>query len=114
MGWRFPWVSSHASDFNYDFDVSFRPDQIAAGEVTYNYATIDPGIDELAGLSVFCKDADGAVFHTYSTYARGAEELLTSYMVLDLTPKGRDETGPNFNLMDWVHRHDDYAARPRS
>ena len=108
MGWRFKWVSSHGSDFNYDYHVSFTPDDIAKGTVYYNYRTIEASIDELPGLSVFHKDAAGDIFHTYSTYARGAEELLGTYMVLDLTPKGRDETGPNRNLSDWVRHHDRY------
>ena len=108
MGWRFPWVSSHGNDFNYDYHVSFTKDDLAKGKVYYNYAMIDAGIDELPGLSVFLKDAAGAIFHTYSSYARGNEELLTTYMVLDLTPNGRNETGPHHNLMDWVRRHDEY------
>lgn len=113
MGWRFSWVSSYGSDFNYDFHVSFSPEELATGKVYYNYRMTEGGIDELAGLSVFCKDG-ADIFHTYSTFARGAEELLTTYMVLDLTPKGRNETGPHHNLMDWVKRHDAYetAANP--
>ena len=77
---------------------------------------IDAGMDELPGLSVFYKDDAGSIFHTYSSYARGAEELLTTYMVLDLTPKGRNETGPRGNLTDWVRRHDEYddARNPPS
>lgn len=110
MGWRFKWVSSYGSDFNYDFHVSFTKDELAKGKVYYNFTTIDAGIDELPGLSVFYKDDAGEIFHTYSSYARGNEELLTTYMVLDLTPKGRNETGPNHNLTDWVRRHDEYGA----
>jgi predicted dithiol-disulfide oxidoreductase (DUF899 family) len=108
MGWRFPWVSSHGNDFNYDYHVSFTRDDLAKGKVYYNYAMIDAGIDELPGLSVFLQDEAGDIFHTYSSYARGNEELLTTYMVLDLTPNGRNETGPHHNLMDWVRRHDEY------
>ena len=108
MGWTFRWVSSFASDFNYDFHVSFTPEQLAKGQVYYNYRMTDGGIEELPGCSVFYKNEAGDIFHTYSTYARGAEELLTTYMVLDLTPKGRNETGPHHNLMDWVKRHDEY------
>ena len=108
MGWRFKWVSSHASDFNYDYHVSFRPEEIAKGKVYYNYETIDSTMDELPGMSVFYKDQAGDIFHTYSSYARGGEELLGTYMVLDRTPKGRNETGPHHNLMDWVRRHDEY------
>ena len=109
MGWRFHWVSSHGSDFNYDFHVSFREDELARGKVYYNYEMVDATIEELPGTSVFIKDERGTVFHTYSTYARGDERGLGAYMMLDLTPKGRNETGPNFNLTDWVKRHDEYG-----
>ena len=108
MGWRFKWVSSSESDFNYDFHVSFRKDEIAAGEVYYNYEMYKTTMEDLHGTSVFFKDDSGAVFHTYSAYARGDERGLGTYMFLDLTPKGRNETGPNFNLTDWVQRHDEY------
>jgi predicted dithiol-disulfide oxidoreductase (DUF899 family) len=108
MGWRFKWVSSSESDFNYDFHVSFRKDAIAAGEVYYNYEMYKTTMEDLHGTSVFFKDDSGAVFHTYSAYARGDERGLGTYMFLDLTPKGRNETGPNFNLTDWVQRHDEY------
>jgi len=108
MGWRFKWVSSSESDFNYDFHVSFRKDAITAGEVYYNYEMYKTTMEDLHGTSVFFKDDRGAVFHTYSAYARGDERGLGTYMFLDLTPKGRNETGPNFNLTDWVQRHDEY------
>ena len=108
MGWRFDWVSSYGSDFNFDYHVSFTPDELAKGRVFYNYRDTEGGMEELPGLSVFFKNDAGEIFHTYSTYARGAEELITTYMILDLTPKGRNETGPNHNLMDWVRRHDEY------
>lgn len=110
MGWRFDWVSSHGSDFNFDFNVSFTPEQLARKEAYYNFETIDPGIEELPGCSVFHKDENGEVFHTYSSYGRGNEEVIGAYMLLDLTPKGRNENGPNGNLMDWVKRHDEYQA----
>jgi predicted dithiol-disulfide oxidoreductase (DUF899 family) len=109
MGWRFNWVSSYDSDFNYDYHVSFTKDDVTKGRVYYNFEMTEALIEELPGLSVFYKDAAGDIFHTYSSYARGAEELLGTYMVLDLTPKGRNETGPNHNLMDWVRRHDEYS-----
>jgi predicted dithiol-disulfide oxidoreductase (DUF899 family) len=109
MGWQFNWVSSNGSDFNYDYHVSFKQDDLAKGKVYYNYAMTDTRMEELPGLSVFAKDAAGQIFHTYSSYGRGGEELLTTYMVLDLTPNGRNETGPHHNLMDWVKRHDEYA-----
>jgi predicted dithiol-disulfide oxidoreductase (DUF899 family) len=110
MGWRFKWVSSSESDFNYDFYVSFRKDAIAAGEVYYNYEMYKTTMEDLHGTSVFFKDDSGAVFHTYSAYARGDERGLGTYMFLDLTPKGRNENGPNFNLTDWVKRHDEYGG----
>lgn len=111
MGWRFAWVSSFANDFNYDFHVSFRPEEVGRGEAVYNYRTIDPGIDELPGCSVFCKDESGAVFHTYSAYARGGEGMIGAFSFLDLVPKGRNETT---RIMDWVRHHDRYdeAATP--
>jgi predicted dithiol-disulfide oxidoreductase (DUF899 family) len=108
MGWRFNWVSSNGSDFNYDYHVSFTKDELAKGKVYYNYAMTDEGFDELPGASVFYKDAGGDIFHTYSRYGRGGEEVLGAYMLLDITPKGRNETGPNHNLLDWVRRHDEY------
>jgi predicted dithiol-disulfide oxidoreductase (DUF899 family) len=114
MGWHFRWVSSGHTDFNYDYHVSFTPEQLASGKVYYNYEMIDGGIEELPGLSVFYRDDDGAIFHTYSSYARGSENLITSYMVLDLTPEGRNENGPHHNLMDWVKRHDEYGNAPNA
>jgi predicted dithiol-disulfide oxidoreductase (DUF899 family) len=108
MGWRFNWVSSCANDFNYDFHVSFRKDDLAKGKVYYNYEMFETSMEDLHGTSVFFKDDDGAIFHTYSAYARGDERGLGTYMFLDLTPKGRNENGPNFNLTDWVRRHDEY------
>ena len=109
MGWHFDWVSSFGDDFNYDFHVSFTPEQLAARNAEYNYQMIDPGIEELPGYSVFAKNETGEVFHTYSAFARGGEALLGTYVLLDMTPKGRDET-LNGNLTDWVKRHDEYAA----
>jgi len=108
MGWRFKWVSSYGSDFNYDFHVSFEPDEIQKGEVYYNYEMRKVGIEELSGRSVFYKDANGDVFHTYSSYGRGGDLMLGTYNILDLMPKGRNETGPNHNLTDWVRHHDRY------
>lgn len=108
MGWRFKWVSSYGSDFNYDFNVSFREDEVAKGRVYYNYTMREFQSEELPGVSVFYRNEGGELFHTYSTFARGAEEMLTTYVLLDLTPKGRNETGPNFDLTDWVRHHDKY------
>ena len=109
MGWHIKWVSSCGNDFNYDFHVSFKPEEIAKGEAYYNYEIRKIGIDELSGRSVFYKDAHGDAFHTYSSYGRGGEDLLGTYRLLDLVPKGRDETGPNRNLSDWVRHHDRYG-----
>ncbi|HEY1543603.1 MAG TPA: thioredoxin family protein [Xanthobacteraceae bacterium] len=108
MGWRFPWVSSHGSDFNYDFNASFTPEDLADGKVFYNFAETDAAhaAAELPGLSAFYKDAAGNVFHTYSSYARGPEELIGTLMILDRAPKGRNETG----TMDFVRRHDEYET----
>jgi predicted dithiol-disulfide oxidoreductase (DUF899 family) len=110
MGWTFPWVSSYGSDFNYDFHVSFTPEQVAKGEAYYNYKVQNTGIDELSGNSIFYREESGEVFHTYSAFGRGAEEVLGAYVLLDLTPKGRNETGPHYTLADWVRHHDRYGA----
>jgi predicted dithiol-disulfide oxidoreductase (DUF899 family) len=110
MGWQFDWVSSAGSDFNFDFNVSFTEADRAKGRVFYNFGEIDSTMDELPGVSVFYKDEKGEVFHTYSSYARGNEEVIGAYMLLDMTPLGRNETGPNGNLMDWVKRHDEYEG----
>jgi predicted dithiol-disulfide oxidoreductase (DUF899 family) len=96
------------SDFNFDYHVSFTKEELAQGKVDYNYRATDTSIDELSGISVFYKDEAGDIFHSYSTYARGAEELLSTYIVLDLTPKGRNQTDPNHDLTDWVRHHDRY------
>jgi predicted dithiol-disulfide oxidoreductase (DUF899 family) len=110
MGWKFPWVSSAGSDFNYDYHVSFTPDEIAKDQAVYNFETTKlGGMEDLHGTSVFVKDKDGAVYHTYSAYARGDERSLGTYMWLDITPKGRDE-GPKGNLTNWVKRHDEYEG----
>ncbi len=110
MGWKFPWVSAHGSDFNYDYHVSFTPEQMASGRVIYNFAEGPAEIDELSGSSTFVRNAEGEIFHTYSAYARGDEQLLTAYHYLEMTPKGRNEPGPRGNLSDWVRHHDRYDA----
>ena len=109
MGWHFKWVSSHSNDFNFDYHVSFTKEDADKGKVFYNYNLIDFVSEELSGLSVFYKDDAGDIFHTYSCYARGDEKIVSSYMLLDLTPKGRNET-VNGNLSDWVRHHDKYGA----
>jgi len=113
MGWKFPWVSSEGSDFNYDFHVSFTKDQIAKGEATYNFEPYTGDMEDLHGSSVFIKDSDGAIYHTYSAYARGDERSLGTYMWLDITPNGRNE-GQGGNLTNWVKRHDQYDDAPKA
>jgi predicted dithiol-disulfide oxidoreductase (DUF899 family) len=110
LGWRFPWYSSLGSAFNFDYGVSFTPEALAKGEATYNYVTAKVTIAEHPGASVFYKDESGAVFHTYSTYARGLEPLIAAYSYLDLVPKGRDEAGLSFP-MAWVRIHDQYERK---
>jgi predicted dithiol-disulfide oxidoreductase (DUF899 family) len=97
------------SDFNYDFHVSFTKDQIAKGNATYNFEPYMGDMEDLHGTSVFIKDKDGTVYHTYSAYARGDERSLGTYMWLDITPNGRNE-GEGGNLTNWVKRHDQYET----
>ncbi|MFZ3216909.1 MAG: thioredoxin family protein [Candidatus Acidiferrales bacterium] len=110
MGWGFKWVSSYDSDFNYDYHASFPKEAVASGKGYYNYEETDIWGEEMSGLSVFYKNAAGEIFHTYSCYARGDEKIVGAYMLLDITPKGRNETGPRHNLTDWVRHHDRYDA----
>jgi predicted dithiol-disulfide oxidoreductase (DUF899 family) len=105
MGWNFKWVSAYENDFNFDYNVSFTPDELTKKHAFYNFRMQDPGISEREGVSVFFKDEKGSVFHTYSTFARGIDLLNTAYNYIDLTPKGRDEGGRN---QFWVRRHDEY------
>jgi predicted dithiol-disulfide oxidoreductase (DUF899 family) len=107
MGWSFKWYSSFGNDFNRDYQVSHTPDEIAKGEGTYNYVRQKPYASESPGISVFYRDAGDAVFHTYSTYARGLDMLNGTYHLLDLVPKGRDEGGRG---QAWVRRHDEYTG----
>jgi predicted dithiol-disulfide oxidoreductase (DUF899 family) len=111
MGWRFKWVSSHGSDFNYDFGVSFTPDEVAKGELYYNYGAWPFAYEEWPGISLFFKDDANEVFHTYSTYGRGVEVMMGTYSMLDLTPKGRDESAVEYK-MEWVRHHDRYELAP--
>jgi predicted dithiol-disulfide oxidoreductase (DUF899 family) len=101
MGWHFPWVSSGQNSFNFDYNVSFKKQDT----VYYNYEMSKFGGEELPGISVFYKDENGQIFHTYSSYARGNEEFLGTYVMLDLMPKGRNEEN---GLQDWVRHHDKY------
>jgi predicted dithiol-disulfide oxidoreductase (DUF899 family) len=105
MGWTFKWVSSLESDFNFDFNVSFTPEEVAAKNALYNFTRQNPEVSEREGVSVFFKDERGDIFRTYSTYARGIDMLNTDYNYLDLVPKGRDEGGRG---PFWVRRHDEY------
>jgi len=120
MGWRFKWVSSFGSDFNYDYQVSATKEELAKGQVYYNYTMQQFPSEERPGTSVFYKDAAGNIFHTYSSYGRGLDILIGAYNWLDLVPKGRDEEGLQHG-MAWVRHHDKYIdgqivdpARPYS
>ena len=107
MGWRFPWVSSGGSDFNFDYQVSYTPDQLAGDGVYHNYKTQPMKVSEQVGISAFYRNARDEVFHTYSCYGRGVEAVNGTYHWLDLAPKGRDEDGLAYP-MEWVRRHDQY------
>ena len=107
MGWNFKWVSSARTDFNYDYHASFRPEEMREGTAYFNYQRTDPGIPDREGASVFYRDADGAIFHTYSTYGRGIDMLNAAYHYLDLVPKGRVEDDLEFTQA-WVRHHDRY------
>jgi predicted dithiol-disulfide oxidoreductase (DUF899 family) len=115
MGWDFRWVSSNRNAFNRDFGVSFTPEEMARGEVAYNYTTQPFPSEEAPGISVFFRDDAGQVFHTYSTYGRGVEVMMGTYHLLDLTPIGRNEDKLE-HTMAWVRHHDRYepqaAAKP--
>jgi predicted dithiol-disulfide oxidoreductase (DUF899 family) len=109
MGWRFHWVSSRGTEFNRDYNVSFSKEEVAKGDAYYNFGMNGFPNEEAPGISVFYRDEAGAVFHTYSTYARGAEPLLGVYQVLDMVPKGRNEEGLPWP-MAWVRHHDKYGS----
>lgn len=111
MGWNFKWVSSFGSDFNFDFGVSFSADEAGKGEVRYNYTMQSFPSEEAPGISVFIKDDAGNVLHTYSTYGRGVEVMMGTYAMLDLMPKGRDESQLSYS-MAWVRHHDRYEPAP--
>ena len=117
MGWQFKWVSSHGTDFNHDFGVSFTPEERAKGkgkgkgEVYYNYGMQAFPAEEAPGISLFYKNDAGEVFHTYSTYGRGVEVMMGTYNLLDLAPKGRDEDNLSHG-MEWVRHHDRYESAP--
>ena len=108
MGWRFNWVSSNQNDFNRDYHVSFTKEEMAKGKVDYNYDLAEFPSEEAPGVSVFYKDKNGDIFHTYSAYARGTESTIGTYNYLDLVPKGRDEDALAFT-MAWIRHHDRYS-----
>ncbi len=108
MGWNFKWLSSNANDFNFDYDVSFTKEEIAKGEVYYNYGKQPFPKEEGPGASAFSKDAAGSIFHTYSSFGRGLDMMIGAYNWLDIAPKGRDEEGLPAP-MAWVRHHDKYA-----
>jgi predicted dithiol-disulfide oxidoreductase (DUF899 family) len=109
MGWKFNWVSSVQTDFNFDLNVSFTREQIENGRIFYNYSPLAMKIDEREGVSAFYKDKKDEIYHTYSAYARGIDLLNTTYNFLDLTAKGRDENPDE--PQDWVRYHDKYRDR---
>ncbi|MCQ1569763.1 thioredoxin family protein [Neorhizobium galegae] len=111
MGWKFPWVSSFGGDFNFDYHVSFSKEDLAKEKVYYNFREVPPSEahDELPGLSAFYRNEAGEVFHTYSSYARGGEELIGTLMILDRAPLGRNEE----STMNFVKRHDEYEQKPQ-
>ncbi|MGH7241990.1 MAG: DUF899 domain-containing protein [Phycisphaerales bacterium] len=105
MGWTFPWVSAANTDFSHDYAVSFTDQELASDKTVYNFNRKPYPIRELPGLSVFFKDTNGDIYHTYSSFARGLEDFLTAYRYIDITPKGRDEDGKG---MFWLRHHDRY------
>jgi predicted dithiol-disulfide oxidoreductase (DUF899 family) len=107
MGWNFKWVSSFGGDFNRDFHVTFTPDELESKSVNYNYDFNPFPVTEAPGISVFFKDDDGNIFHTYSSYARGLDIFIGTYNLLDIVPKGRDEDGLRYT-MEWIRHHDRY------
>ena len=113
MGWSFKWLSSFGSHFNFDYFVSFTPDEMQNGTGFFNYERTKPPVDEMVGISVFAKNEQGEIFHTYSTYSRGVDMMNGAYHYLDLTPKGRDEDALPFT-QSWVRRHDEYEDKPKT
>lgn len=107
MGWSFKWLSSFGSDFNFDYHVSFTPDEMEKGEMFHNFRVEKFPSDEAAGISVFYKNEQAEIFHTYSTYGRGLDMLNGAYHFMDLAPKGRDEEALSYT-MAWLRRHDQY------
>ena len=111
MGWTFDWLSSANSDFNFDYAVSFTPDQIQSHAKVYNFGTSGFSVEEAPGISVFYRDERGDIYHTYSCFARGLDMMNAAYHYLDLTPLGRHEEGLPYP-MDWVRHRDQYQPAP--
>lgn len=111
MGWRVKWLSSLHTDFNRDYHVSFTAEELERSQAYYNYATGSFPVAEAPGMSVFYQDGDGAIYHTYSCYARGLDMLNGAYHLLDLVPRGRDEAGLSYT-MEWLRHHDRYEEAP--
>jgi predicted dithiol-disulfide oxidoreductase (DUF899 family) len=107
MGWTFDWYSSEGCDFNFDYAVSFTPEEIKSGARIYNFGTSGFGVEEAPGISVFYRDEGGSIFHTYSCFARGLDMMNAAYHYLDLTPLGRHEEGLPYP-MDWLRLRDQY------
>ena len=109
MGWTFKWVSSLENDFNRQYQVTFTTEDVEKGEAYYNYKKQKFPSTEAPGASVFFKDAEGRVYHTYSVYQRGLDMFITAYHYLDMVPKGRDENDLPYT-MEWVRLRDEYAG----
>jgi predicted dithiol-disulfide oxidoreductase (DUF899 family) len=107
LGWTFKWLSSGRNEFNHDYRVYFTPEEFEKGEIEYNYGKVRYPVNDLPGISVFYKDPSGAIFHTYSCYARGLDMMNNAYHYIDLTPKGRDE---GEGIMRWLRRNDEYTG----
>lgn len=107
MGWDFLWVSSFKNDFNQDYNVSFSEEEVERGDAYYNYKEKGFPSTEAPGASVFYKDKDGTIYHTYSVYERGLDMFITAYHYLDIVPKGRNESDLSYT-MEWLKRHDEY------
>ena len=108
MGWNFLWVSSYGNDFNFDYNVSFTQEEIDKGDAFFNYSNKGFAATEAPGASVFYKDEDGVVYHTYSVFERGLDMFITAYHYLDIVPKGRDEDVFSYT-MTWLKFHDEYG-----
>lgn len=109
MNWSFPWFSSFESDFNRDYNVSFTEQELQRGDASYNYANKGFSSTEAPGASVFYRDADSSIYHTYSVFSRGLDMFIVAYHYLDIVPMGRNE-GKFSYTMEWLRRHDEYEV----